>query len=180
MVRVLFGSGQCLLAFLFTMPGCFRTNEPLPPSGPRVGMTAPDIRGEDLDGTPFKLSDYRGKVVVVSFWASWCPPCRALIPHERAMVDRFKGRPFALIGVNADQEKRLALKAAIDEGVNWRSFWDGGDNAIQKAFAIEAYPTVYVIDEQGVIRYKPAFTQNMTRDIENVVEKMLLQVEARK
>src|SRR3954470_17569726 len=137
MVRVLFGAGQCLFAFLFTMPGCFRTNE-APPSGPRVGMTAPEIRGEDLDGVPFKLSDYRGKVVVMSFWASWCPPCKALMPHERAMVERFKGRPFAMLGVNADEEKHAALKVAIDEGVNWRSWWDGGNNAIQKTYAIRA------------------------------------------
>ena len=65
-------------------------------------MLAPDIEGDDFDGTRFKLSDYRGKVVAVSFWASWCKPCRELIPHERAIVERFQGRNFVLLGVNID------------------------------------------------------------------------------
>ena len=60
-----------------------------------VGKVAPDIDGEDIDGKPMKLSQYRGKVVVLVFWGTWCGPCMSLIPHEKALVERLRGRPFA-------------------------------------------------------------------------------------
>lgn len=180
MTRVLFGAGQCLFAFLFAMPGCFKSNEAPPPTGPRVGMTAPDIQGEDLEGVPFKLSDYRGKVAVVSFWASWCPPCRALIPHERHLVEKYKDRPFVMLGVNADQDKKEALEVASSARINWRSWWDGGNGAIQTAFNIRAYPTIYIIDDRGVIRHEPQPHPNVGREIEQQVERLLAEAEARR
>jgi thiol-disulfide isomerase/thioredoxin len=78
----------------------------------RIGKQAPDIIGEDLSGARFKLSDYRGKVVLLVFWASWCGPCIASVPHEKELVERFKGRPFAVIGVNADA-KALRINAPL-------------------------------------------------------------------
>ena len=67
-----------------------------------VGRPAPDIEGEDADGHRFKLSDYRGKVVVLTFSGNWCGPCRAMYPQERELVARLKDRPFALLSVNTD------------------------------------------------------------------------------
>jgi hypothetical protein len=80
-MRLLFGS---LMAFLFGFPGCFKSASPLTPppapprapsmvacAGPRIGQPAPEIVGDDLDGVPFRLSEYRGKVVVLDFWGHW-------------------------------------------------------------------------------------------------------------
>jgi thiol-disulfide isomerase/thioredoxin len=67
-----------------------------------VGRPVPDITGNDLDGRPLKLRDYRGRVVLVNFWATWCFPCMKLIPHERELVARFQGEPFEIVGVNCD------------------------------------------------------------------------------
>ena len=101
MMRLCFAN--VLLAFLLTMPGCGKTD--LPPDAPSasfvtIGAPAPEIRAIDLDGKMFSLSDYRGKVVDLSFWADWCPWCVKLFPHEKALVEKYKDRPFVLLGVS--------------------------------------------------------------------------------
>src|SRR5262249_39527415 len=115
----------------------------------RIGKTAPDIDGEDIDGKNFKLGDQRGKVVLLGFWASWCGRCMAAVPHERELVEKFKGRPFVLIGVNGDEKKENALKAVQKYRINWRSFWNGKDGPggpIATAWNVRGWPTVYVLD----------------------------------
>jgi AhpC/TSA family len=76
-----------------------------------VGKTAPDIVGDDLDGKPFKLSDYRGKVVVLDFWGNWCGHCIGMYPNERSLVKRLDDMPFALVGVNSDTDKAELKKS---------------------------------------------------------------------
>ena len=100
-------AGVLLLGIALLTPSCMkldffkRKESPQTcKAGPRVGMPAPEIDGEDFDGMRVKLSDYRGKVVVVVFWASWCPPCCAMIPHERELVERNRDKPFAMLSVN--------------------------------------------------------------------------------
>ncbi|MDB5390531.1 MAG: hypothetical protein JWM11_6177 [Planctomycetaceae bacterium] len=122
-----------------------------------VGKVAPDIVGEDLDGQAFKLSDYRGKVVLLSFWASWCGPCMAEVPHERELVQRHANRPFVLLGVNADLEKSSVTPILKQEQITWRSFWCGEKGPfglIARTWNVNAWPTVYLIDHSGVIRAK--------------------------
>jgi thiol-disulfide isomerase/thioredoxin len=120
------------------------------------GKIPPDILGEDLEGAKLKLSDYRGKVVMIVFWASWCSPCMAEVPHERELVKRFKDRPFVLLGVNVDEQKESARKAVMKHDIAWRSFWDGKEGPITLAWNIDSYPTVYVLDAKGVIRHRQA------------------------
>ena len=120
----------------------------------KVGRVAPEIVGEDLDGKPLKLSDHRGKVVVVCFWATWCGPCMAMVPHERELVARMAGKPFALLGVNSDEarDRDKARKIAREKQMTWPSWWDGGHRgAIQTAYDVTHWPTVYVLDAGGVI-----------------------------
>ncbi len=122
----------------------------------KVGQVAPDIAGEDLDGTKFKLSDQRGKITVLVFWASWCAPCMGMVPYEKKMVERMKGKPFALIGMNGDGDKEKAKEAAKKHEMTWPSFWDAAerpDGQISKAWNVAAWPTIYVLDADGVIKY---------------------------
>ncbi len=118
-----------------------------------VGKPAPDIEGEDASGGKFKLSDYRGKVIVLSFSGNWCGPCREMYPFERELVSRHKDRPFAMLGVNTDPERETVRKSIQSGEITWRNWWDGGqDGPITTRWNIRSFPTVFVIDAKGIIR----------------------------
>lgn len=122
----------------------------------RVGQVAPDIVGEALDGTKFKLTEQRGKITVLVFWASWCAPCIGMVPYEKKLVERMKGKPFALIGVNGDEDKEKAKESAKKHEMTWTSVWgeaEQQEGTITKAWNVGAWPTIYILDADGVIQY---------------------------
>jgi peroxiredoxin len=77
-----------------------------------------------------------------------------MYPHERSLVKKMEGKPFALVGVNSDTDKNELKKAMEKEHITWRSFWDKSGGPIASAWNIEGWPTLFVIDEKGVIRHK--------------------------
>ncbi|MEJ7636504.1 MAG: TlpA disulfide reductase family protein [Singulisphaera sp.] len=120
-----------------------------------VGKVAPEVEGEDIDGMRFKLSDSRGKVVVLTFSGNWCGPCRAMYPHERELVERLKDEPFALLSINTDEDKETLRKSIRSGEITWRCWNDGGtDGPTTTKWGIESFPTLFVLDPRGVIRYK--------------------------
>ena len=129
-----------------------------------VGCPAPGLAGDDTSGKPIKLSDYRGKVVVLSFWTTDCSACMALVPDERRIADRFRGRPFAVLGVNGDTDAAKARATAGKRQIPWRSVWCGPEGIrgpIPTAWNIDGWPTVYVIDHTGTIRAKGHTTKKL-------------------
>jgi thiol-disulfide isomerase/thioredoxin len=163
-----------VLASLLTMPGCGKND--VPPDAPG-GYPAPEIQALDLDGKPFKLSDFRGKVVDLSFWASWCPPCRGLIPHERSLIEKYRDRPFVLIGVNGDDSPNDGAHASLKLDAPWRSFWDGRSGPIAEKYAIEGWPTSFIIDANGIVRDK---ILGPDRDrIDRVIAKLVAEAESK-
>jgi len=137
----------------------------------RIGSIAPEIVGIDLDSRKLRLSDYRGKVVVLTFWATWCGPCMAQVPHERELVERMKGKPFVLLGVNGDED-RGELEAAIEKHrITWPSFSDGGpDGRISSAWDVAGWPTTYVLDRLGVIRFKNVRGQELDTAVDSLIK----------
>ena len=79
-----------------------------------------------------------------------------MYPHERSLVKKLEGKPFALVGVNSDKDKAELKKAMTKENITWRSFWNGGSTQgpISTRWAIEGWPTLYLIDHKGVVRHK--------------------------
>src|SRR5262249_31849023 len=120
-----------------------------------VGATAPDVTCKLLDGKEIKLSSYKGKVVMLDVWATWCGPCRAMIPHERDLVKKMKGKPFELVSVSADKEKETLQKFLEKEEMPWTHWWDEGPKSkVLTTYRVRAFPTLYIIDHSGVIRHK--------------------------
>jgi thiol-disulfide isomerase/thioredoxin/uncharacterized cupredoxin-like copper-binding protein len=137
-----------------------------------IGRVAPEVEGIDLDGAPMKLSDSRGKIVLLVFWASWCGPCMAAVPHEKELVERFKGRPFVLIGVNVDETQHAAAKAVKKNEISWRSFWNGNGGSggsIAADWNVRGIPTFYVLDQLGTIRQKYLEGERLDEPLEKLV-----------
>jgi len=139
-----------------------------------VGKSAPDVETEDIDGKKVKLSDHKGKVVVLDLWVEWSGPCcgpsRAMIPHEREMVNKLAGKPFALISVCGDG--RDVLKEFLkQESIPWTIWSPGldGAGAIRKQWHVRFFPAVYVIDAKGVIRYKYISGKELEAAVEKLV-----------
>ncbi len=148
-----------------------------PVVGVEVGNLAPEIVGEDLNGVVFKLSDHRGKVVLVDFWGDWCPFCRKCYPHEKEMVLKLAGRPFLILGVNVDNSKTAALRAVQRDQLNWSSWFDDGKRGsgpIARNYKVHNFPAFFLIDHNGVIRkkftgYSEASLKHLLREAEELI-----------
>ena len=141
-----------------------------------VGKVAPEIEGDDLDGRKMALGDFRGKVVVVNFWGTWCPPCMGLVPEERELVAEMAGKPFALLGVSSDPDLAKIKRVMADNGMSWPSWRNDGrtDGPISSRWNVRGWPTVYVLDGDGVIRWKrPSFPHRET--LRQAVEAVVIQ-----
>jgi cytochrome c biogenesis protein CcmG, thiol:disulfide interchange protein DsbE len=152
------------------------------PLGP--GSRAPDFTYPGLDGNPVSLSDYRGQVVLVNLWATWCPPCREEMPSMERLYQAMEGKPFEILAVSVD-----APEGGVDsvgrEGGNLRSFADelgltfpilhDPSMRIQGLYQATGFPESFVVGKDGVI-YRKVFgsrewdTPDMIEFIERLVD----------
>ena len=116
------------------------------------GGAAPPLVLKDLSGKTQDLKQYRGKVVLINFWATWCPPCRAEMPSLQRLKAKLAGKPFVILAVDMG-EAEPQVKAYIREIKTDFSVLLDKDGRALKAWKVFACPTSYVVDAQGKIRY---------------------------
>ena len=95
-----------------------------------------------------------------------------MYPHERSLVEQLAGKPFALIGVNSDDNRDAVRQITKEKNLNWRSFWDGVGGPIARSWNIQGWPTTFLIDANGVIRHKNLRGGELDRAIEGLLAEM--------
>jgi cytochrome c biogenesis protein CcmG, thiol:disulfide interchange protein DsbE len=115
------------------------------------GNVAPDFEFSSFDGTRMKLSDLRGRPVLVNFWASWCIPCRAEMPDIEAALQTYAPQQFAAVGVNNGEHYKPAREFLDKIGAKFTAFAYDSSATVAKKYAVQGMPTSYFIDARGVI-----------------------------
>jgi len=118
-----------------------------------VKKKAPDFNLTDINGKPVRLSDYQGKVVILDFWATWCPPCRKGIPDFNVLYSNYRGKGLEILGIAVDE----GGKDSVQQGMQEHAITIGypiliGTAEVQKSYGgIEAIPTTFILDKEGNI-----------------------------
>ena len=138
-----------------------------------VGKTAPETTGQDLRGNAFSLSDYRGKVVVLTFSADWCAICRTQYPYYRLMEELYANWPFAILGVEAGS-REAANRLKAQHRLTYRSWWDGAGaesvrGPIASAWHIRGWPTTYVLDANGMVRFVDLRDEDLLKGVRQLL-----------
>ncbi|MCW5932911.1 MAG: TlpA family protein disulfide reductase [Fimbriimonadia bacterium] len=139
-----------------------------------VGVKAPDFEVEMMDGKKVKLSSLRGKPVFLDFWATWCPPCRASLPHTQDFSKRFAGKAH-IIGVNLreDEEK---IKPFMEKGSYSFPVALDRDGSIAQKYGVSGIPTFIVIDAEGTVAFvQVGFSAGVEKKFETAMENALKQ-----
>lgn len=128
------------------------------------------MKFKTLDGQDFDLSKHQGKVVLIDYWATWCPPCRAALPGVKATYEKLHPKGFEIVGISFDKSKGDLKSFLAKEKMTWPQYFDGlfWDNKIGKKYGIEAIPTTWLVDKKGNLREKDA-GENLAQKVEKLL-----------
>lgn len=133
------------------------------------GQSAPDFVLKSSTGNNLRLSEYRGDVVMINFWATWCGPCRQEMPLLDDLYGRYQRVGFTLLGVNIDDDSRRAMKMIDELGISFPVLFDASKD-VSKLYAVEAMPVTVLVDREGTVRhvhhgYKPGYEEKYLTEI---------------
>jgi len=118
-------------------------------------VAAPDFTLEDMDGEPYSLGNYRGKVVMVNFWATWCPPCRRELPSMETLYQAFRDKDFTILAINQWEtpDHVFAYMGQLEVFPDFPILFDR-DSSVSQAYSVKGLPTTVLIDRRGHVVYR--------------------------
>jgi peroxiredoxin len=138
-------------------------------------MPAWDFTLKDSHGKSYNLKDYRGKVIMLNFWATWCPPCRREMPSMERLHQKFKGKDFLVLALNQkeDEDQIFAFTAEIEMELTIPILFDT-DSAVSSDYGVFGLPTTYLIDKRGNMRFRAVGGRDFDHpDVEKQIVKLL-------
>ena len=137
------------------------------------GQQAPDFALKSSTGENLRLSEYRGDVVMINFWATWCGPCRQEMPLLDELYQRYERVGFNLLGVNIDDDSRRAMQMIDELGVNFPVLFDSRKE-VSKLYEVEAMPVTVLVDREGNVRYvhhgyKPGYEEKYLDQVRSLL-----------
>ncbi|MBT8099770.1 MAG: TlpA family protein disulfide reductase [Gammaproteobacteria bacterium] len=138
-----------------------------------TGQPAPDFALKSSTGENLRLSEYRGDVVMINFWATWCGPCRQEMPLLDELYARYGRVGFSLLGVNIDDDSRKAMNMIEELGVSFPVLFDARKE-VSKLYQVDAMPVTVLVDREGQVRYvhhgyKPGYEQKYLDEIRSLL-----------
>lgn len=118
---------------------------------PLVGGPAPEITLKDLQGQEVRLSDLRGKIVLLNFWATWCKPCKEEMPAMQASHDKLRGQGFVVLAVNELEDTEKVIEHVRSHGHTFPVVMDH-DNRVANRYGVVGLPASFLVDRQGIVR----------------------------
>jgi len=160
---IIMSAAALVLAGLTIVTGCDRKKSGEKSSPPAAGDpapaateggVAPDFTVLGLDGKRVQLSSFRGKVVMVNFWATWCPPCKEEIPSMMKLNKSLEGKPFQMLAISIDDGGKDAVEKYFrSSGYSLPAYLDA-DGAVSRVYGTTGVPETFIVDRAGVIRKK--------------------------
>lgn len=138
----------------------------------QIGKVAPEFSLPDTAGVSVSLSDFRGKYVLLDFWASWCPPCRRENPNVVKAFNEYKDKNFTIVGISLDKDKSKWMKAIADDNLAWThlsdlKYWD---SEIPALYGVRGIPANVLLDPDGVIVSKNITGEDLHKKLKEVIK----------
>jgi peroxiredoxin len=136
------------------------------------GATFPDFDGKDLQGNALSLSKFKGKVILVDFWATWCPPCVASVPEVQKVYNKYHDKGFEVVGISLDEEKDALEKFVKQRKLPWPQHFDGArfDGKFAKKYGVNVAPTTYLIGRDGKIINRLAPGDDLEKEVAKAIK----------
>ncbi len=138
----------------------------------KPGMPVPAVSYPDQNGTLKGFDQYKGKILLIDFWASWCGPCRQAVPKVKELYTKYKDAGFDVVSISIDDSKKAWEKAVDEEEMPWQQLLSPNKTETMKKFLFSGIPTLYLVDREGkIINSYTGFSENVKQKVEQLFAK---------